>query len=247
VAQTPASAENQTTIQAPDVVQDPVSDALAIDPSLVDGSAQAPPVPEEEKILGDSAVVGLSIKVWSVKLNDPASNLCLEYPLIFDDLDSADSPGGSAGCKDFSQELIATAVKGKLKAPLEIIQSLEKIGHATTIISTTTQAKNLGTIPIQAIRRDDALVNVPGMDAASDSKMGFDLSVTPTIRGGDHLTLEYRLNAPKVKSRPFPQHTDLKIGQTLIIAALEEAADNSKAIIIAISSEPATDQNPAQP
>ena len=247
--------ESQTEIQDPAPTgydSQPLTEAYIFDdaqetsdlPSSDEGP-QAPPAPEEKMVLDDSAEVGLSIKVWSIKLNDPAAEICLEYSMLFDDLDWTGSPRGEApACQDFSQNITAKAVKGQLKSPLDIISSFEKIGYASTIISSSARAKNHENIPVQTIKREESQVNTPGMAAESAAKLGFDLNVKPTLKEDGYLTLEYGLNIPKVKSQPFPQQTSLKAGQTLVIAASEDnegTAAEKNIIIIAISTEPAID------
>ena len=232
VVQAPVDADSQPPLDTPIP-----NDDQAMDITPFEDVVQAPPIPKEKKILDDSAEVGLSVKVWSLKLNDSAADVCLEHSMIFDNLDWTDFPGGQApGCQDFSQDLMVNAVKGQLKPPLEIINSLEKIGYASVIVSSAVRAKNHEIIPVQAGRREASPAPTPGVS------LGVDLSVMPIIKEDANLTLEYSINIPTVKSLPFPRQADLKIGEILVLAASEENAPEEKSekniIIITISTEP---------
>jgi type IVB pilus formation R64 PilN family outer membrane protein len=199
-----------------------------------------------------SRQVALSIKVWSLEVND-ASDVGLDLKLFFDS-GSVQVAGGSSPLKymGLGGDLSAAVVDGKLKNSAALLKGLRSIGKATQVTSGGGVAMSNMPVPVQAVRRDAYLASsersqndygdttslVPG-----EVTTGFAMTVIPHILENRRVVLQYTvqlssldemkefssgdstIQLPKVSTRSFAQRMTLKMGQTLVLAGFEQEVD----------------------
>jgi type IVB pilus formation R64 PilN family outer membrane protein len=196
--------------------------------------------------------VALSIKVWSLEVDDSAE-AGINLSVFFENSDFSVVAGAAPfDLLTAGGSLTAAIVDGKMKGSSALLKGLRSYGNATQVTSGGGIVMNNQPVPIQAIRRDvylasssqsyndygDTTALTPG-----EVTTGFAMTVIPHILDGRRVALQYSINLsslddlgeftsgdstiqlPKVSTRSFSQRMTLKMGQTLVLAGFEQEVD----------------------
>lgn len=200
-----------------------------------------------------SRQIALSIKVWSLELDDSAE-AGINLSLFFESPDIKVFAGASPlNFSNNAGELSAAIVDGRLKNSTALLKGLRRVGRATQVTSGGGVVMSNQPVPVQAIRREAYLASSSKSDTdygqttelePGEVTTGFAMTVIPHILEGRRVILQYtvhlsnldeisefssgdaKIQLPKVSSRSFSQRMTLKMGQTLVLAGFEQEVDS---------------------
>lgn len=196
--------------------------------------------------------VAITVRVWSLELTD-TSEAGLNLQALFENNDVS-IIAGSLGSFGSTSTAAATVVKGKLKDSSATIKALKQWGTATQLTSGGGLLTNNQPLPIQAIKRH---AYIAGMTMATSEynqtseitpgevTSGFSLTLIPHILEDRRVILQYNVTLssldalteidrdsvyvqlPEVSTRSFSQRSQMKMGQTLVLAGFEQAIQDT--------------------
>ena len=200
--------------------------------------------------------VALSVKVWSVEVNNDL-DVGLNLSLLFDDSIKL-ATGTSALSRLDLSSLTATIVDGSLKDSSATLKALNTLGKATQVTSGSGIVMNNQPLPVQNVKRQSYLGSVSSFTPSTGGNTsalqpaqvtyGFAMTVIPNILDRRRCVLQYNVSLsnldrleevssgtnsiqlPTVSVRSFNQRAFMNMGQTLVLAGFEqEREQNSSA------------------
>lgn len=192
--------------------------------------------------------VALSVKVWSVEVNNDL-DVGLNLSLLFDDSFRL-ATGVSALSRLDLSSLTATIVDGSLKDTSATLKALNTLGKATQVTSGSGVIMNNQPLPVQNVKRQSYLGSVSSFTPStggntsalepSQVTYGFAMTVIPNILDRRRCVLQYNVSLsnldrleeitsgtnsiqlPTVSMRSFNQRAFMNMGQTLVLAGFEQ-------------------------
>lgn len=192
--------------------------------------------------------VALSVKVWSVEVNNDL-DVGLNISLLFDDSFKLATGTSPLGRLDLSS-LTATIVDGSLKDSSATLRALNTLGKATQVTSGSGVIMNNQPLPVQNVKRQSYLGSVSSFTPStggntsalkpSQVTYGFAMTVIPNILDRRRCVLQYNVSLsnldrleeitsgtnsiqlPTVSMRSFNQRAFMNMGQTLVLAGFEQ-------------------------
>lgn len=205
-----------------------------------------------------SRQVALSVKVWSLELND-TNDVGLNLQVMFENADLKVSAGVSPlKWLTTGGDVTAAIVDGKLKHSTALLKALRRLGQATQVTSGGGVVMSNQPVPVQATTKEAYLAGVSTFQGdygqtteitPGEVTTGFAMTVIPHILERRRVILQYNISLsslddmaefktdsitvqlPKVSTRSFAQRVTLKMGQTLVLAGFEQERDASGSAI----------------
>ena len=197
--------------------------------------------------------VALSVKVWSVEVNDDL-DVGLNLSLLFDDSFKLATAASALSGLDLSS-LTATIVDGSLKDSGATLKALNTLGKATQVTSGSGVIMNNQPLPVQNVKRQSYLGSVSSFTPStggntsalqpSQVTYGFAMTVIPNILDRRRCVLQYNVSLsnldrleevrsgtnsiqlPTVSMRSFNQRAFMNMGQTLVLAGFEQEREQN--------------------
>lgn len=205
-----------------------------------------------------SRQVALSVKVWSLELND-TNDVGLNLQVMFENADLKVSAGvNPLKWLTTGGDVTAAIVDGKLKQSTALLKALRSLGQATQVTSGGGVVMSNQPVPVQATTKEAYLAGVNTFQGdygqtteitPGEVTTGFAMTVIPHILERRRVILQYNISLsaldamtefktdtikvqlPKVSTRSFAQRVTLKMGQTLVLAGFEQERDASGSAI----------------
>lgn len=197
--------------------------------------------------------VALSVKVWSVEVNNDL-DVGLNLSLLFDDSFKLTTGASALSGLDLSS-LTATIVDGSLKDSSATLKALNTLGKATQVTSGSGVIMNNQPLPVQNVKRQSYLGSVSSFTPStggntsalqpSQVTYGFAMTVIPNILDRRRCVLQYNVSLsnldrleevrsginsiqlPTVSMRSFNQRAFMNMGQTLVLAGFEQEQEQN--------------------
>ena len=197
--------------------------------------------------------VALSVKVWSVEVNNDL-DVGLNLSLLFDDSFKLTTGASALSGLDLSS-LTATIVDGSLKDSSATLKALNTLGKATQVTSGSGVIMNNQPLPVQNVKRQSYLGSVSSFTPStggntsalqpSQVTYGFAMTVIPNILDRRRCVLQYNVSLsnldrleevrsgtnsiqlPTVSMRSFNQRAFMNMGQTLVLAGFEQEREQN--------------------
>ncbi|MBO4334302.1 MAG: secretin N-terminal domain-containing protein [Desulfovibrio sp.] len=198
--------------------------------------------------------VALSVKVWSVEINQDAE-VDMNVSMLFANDTWKLASGQSILANLATGSLTATIVDGDLKSSSATLKALSTLGKATQVTSGSGVVMNNQPLPVQNVKRQSYLGSVssytPSTGGSSTAltpsqvTYGFAMTVIPNILDRRRCVLQYNvglssldkmeeaqsgdnsIQLPTVSMRSFNQRAFMNMGQTLVLAGFEQERDHT--------------------
>ncbi|MCR5813485.1 MAG: secretin N-terminal domain-containing protein [Desulfovibrio sp.] len=198
--------------------------------------------------------VALSVKVWSVEINQD-SEVDMNVSMLFANDTWKLASGQSILANLATGSLTATIVDGDLKSSSATLKALSTLGKATQVTSGSGVVMNNQPLPVQNVKRQSYLGSVASYTPStggnstallpSQVTYGFAMTVIPNILDRRRCVLQYNvglssldkldkaqsgdntIQLPTVSMRSFNQRAFMNMGQTLVLAGFEQERDHT--------------------
>ncbi|MBR3663947.1 MAG: secretin N-terminal domain-containing protein [Desulfovibrio sp.] len=198
--------------------------------------------------------VALSVKVWSVEINQE-SEVDMNVSMLFANDTWSLASGQSILAGLTTGSLTATIVDGDLKSSSATLKALSTLGKATQVTSGSGVVMNNQPLPVQNVKRQSYLGSVANYTPStggnstaltpSQVTYGFAMTVIPNILDRRRCVLQYNvglssldkmeeaqsgnntIQLPTISMRSFNQRAFMNMGQTLVLAGFEQERDDT--------------------
>ncbi|MEG1610705.1 MAG: pilus assembly protein, partial [Bilophila sp.] len=203
-----------------------------------------------------SRQVALTVRVWSLELND-ASEAGINLQALFQNSDVSVIAGSLAELGSASSAAVSI-VDGKLKGSSAAVKAMREWGKASQVTSSGAVLMSNQPLPVLAVKSHAYLagMSLNTSDYGQTSEVtpgevisGFSMTVVPHILDRRRVILQYNINLsslddmqeiktdsitvqlPQMSTRSFSQRTTMKMGQTLVLAGFEQESQGGSSSI----------------